>query len=108
MNNIGDSVTFIRNCKDGVVEGTARLKGIGLNGEGRQIALLKDAEGNSFNTYIACLNPSPEVCQQFRDLITKTDALGKVGGEKQKEIVAEYNAKIAILDDALLGPALEL
>lgn len=104
--NIGDTVTYIRHNKDGISEGTARLKGMGLDGEGRLIVLLKDG-ANSFNTYLNCANPSPEFCQQFRELIVMTEALSKEGREKQEAIVQEYNGKIATLDDELLGKAME-
>lgn len=105
--NIGDTVTYIRHNKDGISEGIARLKGIGLNGEGRVVVLLKEGD-NSFNTYVNCVNPSPEFCLKFRELVTNTNKLGEQGKAEQQAIVEKYNGLIKHLDDALLGKPVEI
>lgn len=105
---LGDNVTYIRHNEKGILQGSALLKGIGLNGEGRQIVLLKDEAGESFNAFLTCVNPTDDFCEKFRELIGKTDALGKEGNFKARELVEEYNSKIKALDDELLGEVMDL
>lgn len=102
---LNKEVTYIRQNKDGVQEGTAILKGIGLNTDNRPYVLLK-AGDEAFNTFLACINQPPEFHERFKELCTKTQAISAEGTEKQKALVAEYNAKIAGLDDELLGPCI--
>lgn len=105
--NLGEEVSYIRYNKDGVSEGVAHLKGIGLDGEGRAIVLLKAGE-DSFNTFLACVSPTPEFCEEFRARIAEIDALTKEGNEKAKAIVDEYNLRVDTIYDKLVGTPIEL
>lgn len=104
---IGDKVTYIRHSKDGISEGEAKIKGIGLDGESRAIVLLVEGE-NSFNTYVSCVNPSDEFKAQFIAMVSELEELSKEGNDKAKAIVEEYNQKISVKRDALIGSPVEL
>lgn len=104
---IGDKVTYIRHSKDGVSEGEAKIKGIGLDGESRAIVLLVEGD-NSFNTYTACVNPTEDFKEQFTAMVTELEELSKEGNDKAKAIVEQYNGKISVMRDALIGSPVEL
>ena len=103
---IGTTVTYIRHNQDGVSQGEAVLKGVGLDPDGRVIVLLKEGE-NAFNTFASCLNPTEEFCAAFTAHVEEIEALAKEGNEKNKSIVDDYNARIKALRDEVVGEALE-
>lgn len=105
---IGEAYSYIRHNEDGVSQGEAVLKGIGLDADGRKIVLLKDAEGNSFNTYLAAVNPSDEFITAFQAHVEEIEALSKEGNAKAKAVVDEYNARMSKLRDDVVGEAVEL
>lgn len=104
---IGDKVSFIRHNETGVHEGSAILTGIGLDGEKRVIVLLRDGEA-AFNTFMTCVNPSPEFCAGFRQMIEEIETLAKYGNAKLKAITDQCNADITALRDALLGEPIKI
>lgn len=106
--DIGDTVQYIRHNQDGISQGEAILKGIGLDADGRKIVLLKDAEGKSFNTYLAAVNPSEEFIAAFKAHVAEIEALSKEGNEKAKAVVDDYNAHMSKLRDAIIGEAVEM
>lgn len=104
---IGDTVNYIREHKDGVSEGTATLTGIGLNPDKRVIVLLREGD-KAFNTFEACVNPSPEFCEKFRVMVAEVEILAKEGNALLKSIAAGYDEKLAAKRDALLGEPLKI
>jgi len=100
--NIGDTVTYCRFNQDGFSEGSAVLRGIGLDGAGHLIALLKEGE-SSFNAFHACLNRDKAFHEHFKAEIERIQEVGKEGNAKAKAIVDEYNARTAEMYNALVG-----
>lgn len=106
--DIGDTVQYIRHNKDGINQGEAVLKGIGLDADGRKIVLLKDAEGNAFNAYYAAVNPTEEFIADFQAQMTEIESVSKEGNAKAKAVVDEYNARVSKIYDALVGESVEM
>lgn len=104
---LGDKVTYIRQGKDGVLEGAAILKGMGMDGEGRTIALLKEGE-DSFNTFLQCLNRDKAFHKEFKSRVAEIDRLSKEGNAAAKAVVDDYNARVGAVYDALIGKPLEI
>jgi len=109
--DLGQTVSYIRHNQDEnkkvqILEGEAVLSGIGLDGEGRPIVLLKDAD-KSFNAFLACINRDKEFCNKFRVEIPKIMEIADEGNKAIKELAAEYNAKTCAIYDDLVGKAVE-
>jgi hypothetical protein len=104
---IGDTVSYIRQNKDGIFEGIAKFKGMGLDGEGRVVSLLKAGE-DSFNAFYACLNRDQAFHDQFRAAMAQVNDIAAEGNAKVKEVVEAYNARTGAIYDELVGKIVEL
>lgn len=112
MHNFGDTVTYIRHGKDEkgktyFSEGKAKFKGMGLDGEGRAVVLLKDGD-NSFNAFLGCLNRDKTFHERFKAEIARIEEIAAEGNKAIKALAADYNARTGAIYDELVGKPIEV
>lgn len=111
---LGDTVTYIRHCSEGVKEGTGIMKGIGLDPDNRVICNIQsstetDKEGNTviFNTFERAVNPSDDFRKSFTTLVKKIGNITEKGNGDIKRLVDKSNKEIDKLHNELLGPPIK-
>jgi len=105
MLTIGSKVKYIRAKGAEIVEGEGYLKGLGLDPENRDVALIREieGEGKSFNCPAKCVNPTDEFKAEYTKMVKSVMELAEEGNKRSKAIVEEYNGQIVELHNSLLG-----
>lgn len=112
---IGQSVSYIKqSIKDGIVEGTGRIKAYGLDPDSRVVYLVQDdieldenANPISFHIFKECINPDDNKIEQFNEAIVAIGALETVANKKIQDITVEANNAIDEINNKLLGSPID-
>lgn len=99
---IGQTVNYIRQIEANTVEGTGILRGLGLDANNREIALVRDKE-KVFNVPTSSLNPTPAYIERFKKYAVTVTELSAECNKKQLELVKAYNDRLDTLHDSMLG-----
>jgi len=104
--NLGDKVSFIRADEKGnIIEGCGVVVARYMR-DGRELVQVKGVE-SSHNVFLACVNPSDEFKAAFTAGMIQVQQLTDEGNAKVRELVADYNERVEVVYDGLLGARME-
>jgi len=116
MLTIGQEIEYLKHSKEeGVYKSIGKVKAIGLDAENRIIVLVHDTQrlddnGNPLvcNTFLPCVNPTPEYEAQFEQLVKDVAAIEDEANANIRKLTNDANAAIGKLHDELVGAPVEL
>ena len=108
---IGDLVRYIRvdavrgekDPADMFGQGEARFKGVGVDHNGRALVLLENQDMKSFNTPLACINPTDAFSTQFKRMVTNVNEITKLANEEMAKVKDSAEQRIGEEESAILG-----
>lgn len=116
---LGTVVNYVRQNNAGEIEqGSGRILAVCLDASKRTMVHLDtetsitDLQGNvipnpKFNVDILCLNPTPEFVKKFTEATQAVQAISGKGNKLVQEVVEDYNGRVELLYDGILGAPIE-